>query len=438
MENKTLSHNTSDTNKFWLRLDNAAKIFPAVMTKEMSTVFRLTAILNETVSISALMKAVSRVEKRFPYFLVRLKEGFFWYYLEYYPSPIPIEPDDKQPCRFFPNDGLLIRILVKDKNISVEFAHILTDGGGAFYFFKTLLSFYKEELENTDTVNHMPLTEYTISEEEYEDSYKRYFQQDIPPMVSQSAAFHLPFSLNNRPRFHSSQYMISLKQIKAAADHKNVSITDYVVATYMCSLQAIYENRKSKGKKTRNKKIRIQVPVNLRNIFPSNSMRNFSLFVMPEIDLRLGHYTFDEILKVVHHQIRLETDQKLINKNISRNVGSEKKIYVKSIPLFLKSLILRLNYYTKGTNQYSGVVTNLGKAKLPEETSSLINYFIFTPPPPNKILKVSCGIIGFGDKLVLSFGNITKSMLLEDTFLNLLKSNGIPVNQLNNSTEENL
>ena len=55
-------------------------------------------------------------------------------------------------------------------------------------------------------------------------------------------------------------------------------------------------------------------------------MRNFSLFVLPEIDLRLGQYTFDEIIKIVHHRMKLETDEKLINKIISRNVGSEKNI----------------------------------------------------------------------------------------------------------------
>ena len=85
-------------------------------------------------------------------------------------------------------------------------------------------------------------------------------------------------------------------------------------------------------------------------------MRNFSLFVMPEIDLRLGHYSFDEIIKSVFHQIQLETEEKLINKNISRNVGSEKKIYVRGIPLLLKSLILRLKFYSLGTSQYSGVI----------------------------------------------------------------------------------
>jgi NRPS condensation-like uncharacterized protein len=148
---------------------------------------------------------------------------------------------------------------------------------------------------------------------------------------------------------------------------------------------------------------------------------------MPEIDLRLGHYSFEEIVRRVYHQMRLETDEKLINKNISRNVGSERKIYVKSIPLVIKSLILKAKYYSLGASQYSGVITNLGKVSLPEETEKMVDYFIFTPPPPNKMLKVNSGIIGFGDKLVISFGNITRSKELEEKIFNFLEDQGIEV-----------
>lgn len=204
-----------------------------------------------------------------------------------------------------------------------------------------------------------------------------------------------------------------------------MSITVYLVAIYMFVLQEIFEEQIRKKKIWRRKKLRIQVPVDLRNIFPSKSMRNFTLFVLPEIDVRLGHYTFDEIVKSVYHQMQLETDMKLIHKNISRNVRSEKKIYIRGIPLFLKSLILRLKYYSLGTKQYSGVLTNLGNIDLPDETCRMVDYFILTPPPPNKMLKLNCGVAGFGDKLVLSFGNVTKSMEFEKKFLQFLSEQNI-------------
>jgi NRPS condensation-like uncharacterized protein len=209
------------------------------------------------------------------------------------------------------------------------------------------------------------------------------------------------------------------------ANAKNVNITVYLVSVYLYVLQEIFEDLPSSNKFIKNKRLRIQVPIDLRNIFPTKTMRNFSLFVMPEIDLRLGHYTFDEILKSVFHQMQLETDKKLINKNIARNVGGEKKIYVRGIPLFLKSALLRMEFYSLGTSQYSGVISNMGKINLPPETDDLVDYFIAISPPPNKMLKINCGVIGYDDKLVLSFGNITKSNEFENKFISFLQSHGI-------------
>ena len=86
-----------------------------------------------------------------------------------------------------------------------------------------------------------------------------------------------------------------------------------------------------------------------------------------------------------------------------------------------------MKYYSLGTNQYSGVFTNLGKIDLPVETGRMVDYFIMIPPPPNKMLKINCGAAGFGDKLVLSFGNITQSLEFEEKFLKFLKDRNITI-----------
>jgi NRPS condensation-like uncharacterized protein len=148
-----------------------------------------------------------------------------------------------------------------------------------------------------------------------------------------------------------------------------VSLTEYLTAVYLYSLQAIHDQLPPLQKRTRRKVIRIEVPVNLRRMFPSCTMRNFSLYVIPGIDLRLGHYTFEEIVKTVYHQMQLETDKKLISKMISRNVSGEKNPILRSVPLFIKSFILS-KLYTLSTQQYSGVVTNLGKVNLSPEINA--------------------------------------------------------------------
>lgn len=415
---------------FWTPLDNAAKIFPAISSKENSAVIRITAILKERITVASLIRAVEQAETRFPYYKVSLRRGFFWYYLEQVDDPLTPVPDDGIPCRAFGehNDtNLLLRILAYNNRLSVEFSHILTDGYGVLTFLQYLLIYYFNDkgIIGINQIERFFIKD--IDSEEYEDSYNRYFKENIPRVPGQSKAFHIPYQLKNKPRFDLLFAILPVKDIKQKAKEKQVSITDYLVAIYLLVVQEIYFDCKNNDLTTPNKIARIQVPVNLRNIYPSQTMRNFTLFVMPEIDFRLGKYSFDEILKIVYHKMQLETDEKLISKIISRNVGSERNFFVRGIPIWLKSLVLRFKYYSKGTNQYSGVVTNLGRIKLPGPILNEVECFALTPPPPNKKLKINCGVVGYGDKLVLSFGNITTSKELERKFLYFLTQQGINV-----------
>jgi NRPS condensation-like uncharacterized protein len=427
-----MTEKMQDTNDFWLRLDNAAKIYPAVKDRELTSVFRVAVELKERIKAKQFIEAVHALEERFPYYKVKLKAGFFWYYLEPVNSPIVVVPDQGLPCRAFDKHVLLFRVLAKGNMISVEFSHILTDGTGAFEFLKTLLLIYLDKCGVPIPAGiryHHP--EETPSVEEYEDAYNRYFKRiDIrPPKIPK--AFHIPFRLNKTPRFDTLTAIIPVKDIMKKAKEHEVSLTEYLIAVYLYSLQQIYQQLSPFNKRVANKIIRIEVPINLRKMFPSQSMRNFSLYVIPGIDLRLGNYTFEEIIKSVHHQMQLETEKKLISKMISRNVSGEKNPFIRGVPLFIKSFILA-KLYALGTKQYSGVVTNLGRIDIDPAINSHINAFFFIPPPPNKTLKVNCAVAGFDNKLALTFGNITTSKELEKQFLTFLTAQGIPVKLMNN------
>ena len=426
-----VKNKNANTQSFWYPLDNAAKIYPAIQTDELTNVYRLAVVLKERVKIAHLINIIPKVEERFPYYKVTLKKGFFWYYLEQTSIPIQLLVDKNIPCREFKqkrNEKLLFRILVIKNRISIEFSHILTDGGGAFRFFQYLLLLYynQEGIDVREQLDEFAIHSDAIHQE-FVDSYKEYFKKDVPPNFKRPKSFHLPYPLKRKPRFDVLLAIVPIDEIKRVAQAKEVNITIYIIALYLYVLQDIHKTLPEYNRYKKNKILRIQVPVNLRNIYPSNTMRNFSLFVMPEIDLRLGHYTFDEIIKIVYHKIQLETDEKLINKIIARNVGGERKIIVKGIPLFLKSLILNYKYYSMGANQYSGVVTNIGKINFPKAIEQKIDYFILTPPPPNKKLKLNCGIAGFNNNLVLSFGNITTTKEFEKKFLNFLVQQGVHV-----------
>lgn len=271
---------------FWMRLDNAAKIYPAVQNEELTSVFRLSCVLKERIKAKPLLAAIHKIEDRFPYYKVRPKKGFFWYYLEFHNEPIPIRPDIAIPCRAFEKDDLIFRILIKDHRVSVEFSHILTDGGGGFEFLKTLLLTYFDEccISVADNIPALKASE-KPREEEFEDGFSKYFQGNIPSPRKKPKSFHLPFKLNDQPRFRLLIAKLPLNHITLRSKAHNVSITEYLVAVYLFSLQTIYGTLTSFRKRRMRKIFRVQVPVNLRKIYPSDTMRNFSLFVTPEIDL---------------------------------------------------------------------------------------------------------------------------------------------------------
>ena len=90
-----------------------------------------------------------------------------------------------------------------------------------------------------------------------------------------------------------------------------------------------------------------------------------------------------------------------------------------------------MKYYSLGTKQYSGVISNLGLVKLPKDTSDLIDYFYVVNPPPNKMLKINCGLISFEDKLVMTFGSVVKSKEFEEKFKKFLKKEGVDMTIIN-------
>ena len=411
---------------FWMPLDNAAKIFPAVQDEELTAVFRLSCVLKERLKLKPLLSAIQKIEPRFPYYKVKPRKGFFWYYLQSNDERIPLVPDLTVPCRSFAKGDLIFRVLAKGNRLSVEFSHILTDATGAMEFLKTLLFAYFES-NNSNVQADKTLKYYdTPLAEEFEDGFARYFQKDIPSTRKKAPSFHLPFKLKPQPRFEVLVARLALSEVSARAKEHQTSITTYLVAVYLHALQSIYAKLSNFNKRTQRKFLRIQVPINLRRIYSSKTMRNFSLFVTPEIDLSLGTYTFEEIVKTVHHLMQLETDRKLVNKIIARNVGAERNFFLKNTPLFIKSLILYFTYSIVGPSQYSGVITNPGKVTL-GAADSLIDYFVFVPPPPNKTLKVNCGVLGFNKDLVMCFGNITSSKELEKEFLSFLVTQGVNV-----------
>jgi NRPS condensation-like uncharacterized protein len=405
------------------------------MSDDLTSVFRISATLREPVKYSAVREAVELTSARFPYFSVSLGSGIFWHFLEFNNQLPRIQAEEEVPCTAFAvkrKNEPLYRIIVKGKRISVEFSHIITDGGGALEYMKSLLYTYLTLTgKHITSPGNIILPGMPVSEEEYEDAYNKYFQK-LPPPLKLAKAWHLPFKLNKKPKLRVLHVEINISEILETARSHKVTLTEYFVSVYLYALHKIFISAEDSGKKLKRKVLRIEVPVNMRKKVSSRTMRNFSLFVLPEIDLRLGNYTFEEIMESVHHQLQISSDIKQISRFLSSNVSSEKLFIVRILPLFVKKIVIAAVYRSLASKRWSGIATNLGVITLPGGMEDMVDSFELIPPPPNPKVKVSCALISYKDKLRICFNNITQSLDLEKHILRHFTDAGIHVKILNN------
>lgn len=408
----------------WMKLDNAAKIYPAITGSELTGVFRISVHLTAPVVLPALLKASEEASGMFPLFSVELCRGFFWYFLEYNGKAPRVMPDSGPRCQPFPrtmNGELLYRVLVRGNTISVEFFHILTDGGGAIFFLKTLLNHYFLHAEG---ISEMPFPEVKDGPRPgcSEDLFSRHYGKGMPRPAVLPRAWHLPFSLREAPRFRVTEFGVPADRLVLLAREAGSTVTEYLAATMLFVLQEI---RISEGNGSPH--IRVQVPFDLRRRYEAETLRNFSLFAMPAIDVRMGHYSFDEILREVKITMQLMTDEKRIRQVISRNVSKEKNPLIRIIPLFIKSPVLRIAYNRFGPSQFTSIVTNMGRVTPTGPAERLMQAMSVTPPPPHKDIKITAGLISLGAETIITFGSLTGNTDLEKGFVKSLTSAGLPV-----------
>jgi len=412
-----------------MKLDNAAKIYPAITGSELTGVFRISAILSSPVLLSALRKATEESSKLFPSFSVELCKGFFWYYLEYNGKAPRVLADEGPRCQTFPRNvkgELMYRVLTRNNTISVEFLHVLTDGGGAMYFLKTLLNFYFLFSIGLETP---PFPEVSGGPPPggTEDLFTKFYGKGLPHPPVLPPAWHLPYRLREIPRFRFTSFGLSSLQLSAIAKDHGATITEFLGSVFLYSLQEL-RLKEEKG----SPHIRVQIPFDLRKKFDAFTLRNFSLFVLPEIDIRMGHYTFTEVLQEVKMTIQM-SDEKRIRNIISRNVSNEKNPVIRVMPLFIKSPVLRMAYRKFGPSQFTSIITNMGRVMPKGPAADLIQAMSVTPPPPHKDIKVTCGLITLGKNTILTFGSLTDSTDLQREFIRFLTGTGISIKLLNNS-----
>ena len=192
-------------------------------------------------------------------------------------------------------------------------------------------------------------------------------------------------------------------------------------------MKCIYDiqNERVRNPKKR-EAVRIQIPVNLRKLFESDTMRNFASYITPGIDPKLGEYTFEEMVSVIHHSMALELNPKRMSAKFTANVRSERQAILRIMPLFIKNFAMKMVYNRVGERKSSICMSNLGLVTLPEPLSDYVTRIDFVlgvqaDTPCN------CGICSYGGKLYINFIRSIREPELERRFFTFLRRAGLHV-----------
>ncbi|MBQ8915078.1 MAG: alpha/beta hydrolase fold domain-containing protein [Clostridia bacterium] len=425
--NKFLNRVMAEENKLrWMPLDNAAKIYPAARRQNWSNVFRLSATMSEEVDREILSRALDITVRRFPSIAVRLRRGMFWYYLEQISEVPEIMDEVSYPLRRMSKEETgkcAFRVIIYKRRIAVEMFHSLTDGNGAWVFLKTLDAEYVQQrygirippecgvlarLEEPDPA-------------ELEDSFQKY-AGNLSASRQENTAWHLYGTPEEQDHLNVTCFGLPVKEVIEKAHEHGASLTSFLCAAVMMALQRLQAEKEPRVKKR--KPIKVLIPVNLRNLFESRSLRNFAMYTTPEILPALGEYSFDEICSVIRHNMGANITPKQMSMMIAANVNSERFLIVRLMPLFVKNFVMKAIFDTVGERKSCLSLSNLGAVKLPEEMKPYVERFDFVLGV-QATAPYNCGVVSYKDTLYINFIRNIKEPELEMSFYRVLREMGL-------------
>lgn len=400
-------------NKRWYKLENAAKIFPPSANKKDTKVFRFYVELKEYVDPKMLNKALKETLKEFPLFRSTLKKGFFWYYLEKSNLVPVIEEENKMPCEEL-KDGLLFKVTYYKKRINIEVNHALTDGTGTLSFLQVLIKNYETYKHNVS--KDLIVDNVSIIDREV-DSYVKYYKKvKLVQKKEDPFAYKIKGKIYPENGLKVIELVMATKDVLKLSKEKGRTITEYLTAIL---LKSVSETMSYKDKK---KPVVIQVPVNLRNYFPSNTARNF--FNVINISYKFDNE--DESIENILDSVSIQFKNKLTKEELTKSMNSfanfEKIFLIRLIPIFIKDIVLKcihhfLAYYK--TLSFS----NIGIIKVPEELEKNINMFgVFTSTD-----SISSCMCSYKDKLVITFTSHFIDHEIEKNFVRFLTEENIEI-----------
>ncbi len=356
----------NNEDSIFFPLDHGGIIYPYTARSKWNQVFRLEAVLDEKIDVQNVRAALLKLRSRFPWFYVVLTKRNHFYALESTMGEPDIVPEIPPLCRPFDlkdETTPLFRVTYDGNRLGLELFHSIADGYGASVFLKNLIAcYYRENGLDIPAGNGVFAADSMTDDEESADSFLDIYNEQGGHSTgrSEKSAYQLGDGKATKP-LEITTFIIPANVLKGKSKVYGTTVTQFITAIYA---KALCQTALLSGIK---KDIKIEIPMNLRKRFGSDTLRNFSLYFNTSVKPELADEKLEEVLAVIKPQFEEGTSIEKLRNDIYTNVKQAEMFAFRHLPNKVKKGILKVGSSIYGERLFTSPLSNLGVFDLPEE-----------------------------------------------------------------------
>lgn len=409
----------SKQTRDWVRLDNAAMMFPAGVTSRNTRVFRFTCELNEDVDPAILQQALDEMVKNDPGFVCAMRNGLFWHYLERSRDMPTVHREKHTPCiSIYSADSkrLLFYVSYYRRRVHVEMFHALTDGTGALMFFRMLVIRYLRLAHAAELGDSVPPPDYGAPRERLqEDSFAKHYSRSAGmARIKMPRAYQIKGALTEDKHYVIIEGAVSTAKVLELARAHGTTVTGILGALYISSIA------RGMGGTERALPVVLSVPVNLRSFFDSETIRNFFVTTNFSYSFAERDGSLEDILSAISEFLASAMTREAVTTRMDSMVALQRNFAMRCAPLFLKDIAIGTSKKLNEKGE-TAVITNVGRVDIPPQLMPYIKQFSATSATSNMHLCV----ISCGDRMLLTFSSSFRENDVARRFFRALADEGI-------------
>lgn len=409
----------------WIKLDNAAKIFPPTVRGSNSQVFRLSCELDLAIDPDILQQALRETISVFPIYQYVMRKGLFWYYLEGTAQMPRVREEYKHPCAQLnvkSSKSLLYEVTYYRNRVNLELFHVITDGMGASLFMCTLMTKYLSRIQGIEEPTLAYHASYTQMSN---DSFLKYYDNKSG-VTSQKQ----PDSCKIKDARHPEDKLRVITGSFPVDDIRNLAKeykTTITVLLCACLMNAIGSTLSLRAKR---KPVVVAVPVNLRTIFPSLSARNFFSIANVSYNYSTGSGELETVIRKVQGDLAAGLEPGELNKTLNRYSAMEHNPFARIVPLPLKNFAMHWAYWLS-RRKVTATLSNIGVISVPDELSHIRSFDIAAGTD-----SLQACVCSFKNRLSVGFSSPFVSTDIQQHFFRTLSERGIEIEITSNNIDD--